>query len=401
MPVLYEAGREPGCPVGVSDTLKGTVFRDPGDAMIHRARFQNFKALKDVEITFDSRLTVLVGPNGSGKSSVLRGIYWLCQMAGTPHQFRQATALVSGMVKETYSGKGEDQLFELLDEANNGKSGIRFQTHPDSQRVYPDSKSNVAIYGTGNWLCQRIINSDEILVKPQSTATPPSTFTPAEFVELRPDRVSKPSLTTTTPPPIGSDGTGLASLMAYFKLYDEPRYDQVVELFQIIIPQVQRIRIDRVPADQQGPMGEGLIFDLPSRNGVPASAMSDGTLYALGLIVKILDPQRPKTLLIDNIDHGFHPKAQLTLVELLHKLLDEIPDLQIIATSHSPYILDRLQWNEVRVTSLRDDGSSVVARLEDHPDFDRWKDSMSPGEFWSTFYEEWAVKSKPALQPVP
>jgi hypothetical protein len=33
--------------------------------MITRAKFENFKALRDVEITFDSRLTVLVGPNCS------------------------------------------------------------------------------------------------------------------------------------------------------------------------------------------------------------------------------------------------------------------------------------------------------------------------------------------------
>ena len=47
--------------------------------MIHRAKFQNFKALRDVEVTFDSRLTVLVGPNGSGKTSVLQGVHALSQ----------------------------------------------------------------------------------------------------------------------------------------------------------------------------------------------------------------------------------------------------------------------------------------------------------------------------------
>jgi predicted ATP-dependent endonuclease of OLD family len=42
--------------------------------MINRASFRNFKALRDVDITFDSRLTVIVGQNGSGKTSVLQGL---------------------------------------------------------------------------------------------------------------------------------------------------------------------------------------------------------------------------------------------------------------------------------------------------------------------------------------
>jgi predicted ATPase len=181
--------------------------------------------------------------------------------------------------------------------------------------------------------------------------------------------------------------------MSYFKNEDEPRYAQVVELFRKVIPQIQGIRITRIQSGGAGgALAEGLIFDLPGRKGVPASAMSDGTLYALGLIVKILDPQRPKTLLIDDIDHGFHPKAQLTLVELLHNLLKEIPDLQIIATSHSPYILSGLKWEEVRVTALRDDGSAVIRPLTAHPNYEKWKESMSPGEFWSHAGEEWVVR---------
>src|SRR5688572_15751187 len=69
------------------DARTGSVRRDAetagsqGTAMITRAKFQNFKALRDVEITFDSRLTVLVGPNGSGKTSVLQGIMFLTQLA--------------------------------------------------------------------------------------------------------------------------------------------------------------------------------------------------------------------------------------------------------------------------------------------------------------------------------
>jgi hypothetical protein len=49
---------------------------------------------------------------------------------------------------------------------------------------------------------------------------------------------------------------------------------------------------------------------------------------------------------------------------------------------------------------LNDDGSAMCKPLTDHPDFERWKESMSPGEFWSTFYEDWLTKTREP-QPVP
>jgi len=89
----------------------------------------------------------------------------------------------------------------------------------------------------------------------------------------------------------------------------------------------------------------------------------------------------------------------MELISVLRKLLEQYPDLQIIATSHSPYILSKLEWNEVRVTGLKDDGSAICARLEDHPEVERWREAMTPGEFWSHAGDDWVKKldkSQPA-----
>lgn len=60
-------------------------------------------------------------------------------------------------------------------------------------------------------------------------------------------------------------------------------------------------------------------------------------------------------------------------------------------TTHSPYLLDNLKPTEVLLTTLKEDGSSTCASLIEHPDFDRWKDEMTPGEMWSVFGEKWAA----------
>lgn len=122
---------------------------------------------------------------------------------------------------------------------------------------------------------------------------------------------------------------------------------------------------------------------------IPAHAVSEGTLLALGLLTVIVNENRPKLLLLDDIEQALHPKALGDLVDALRGLLEKYPDLQILATSHSPYLLDHLEPEEIWLTNLDEEGHTVAGRLQDHPEFDDWKDEMSPGEFWSYVGEDW------------
>jgi predicted ATPase len=170
---------------------------------------------------------------------------------------------------------------------------------------------------------------------------------------------------------------------------------------QKVVPNVVRIRLDLEQFESNpAQFADTLIFDFKGASSVSPASVSDGTMFVLGLLSVILNPKQPKLILLDDFDHQLHPKAQMKLVDLLRKLLDQFQYLQIIATAHSPYILDHLKWNEVRIMALNDDGSAVCKPLTDHPDFERWKESMSPGEFWTTFYEDWPTKTREP-QPVP
>ncbi len=120
--------------------------------------------------------------------------------------------------------------------------------------------------------------------------------------------------------------------------------------------------------------------------------ISEGTLLILGILTFFMRPNPPQIFLIDDIDHGLHPRAQRDLVNTLREFLNKNPELQIIATSHSPYLLDCLEPSEVRLTTLLDDGSTACARLDEHPEFEKWKDEMAPGEMWSLFGEKWVAE---------
>jgi predicted ATP-binding protein involved in virulence len=114
------------------------------------------------------------------------------------------------------------------------------------------------------------------------------------------------------------------------------------------------------------------------------------------LLAALHAPARPNLVLLDDLDRGLHPKAQKELIALLRGLLDTNPDLQVIATTHSPYMLDCMDPREVRMTFLRQDGTTECAELSQHPKFEQWKDEMTPGEMWSLFGEKWLVEEVPA-----
>ncbi len=374
--------------------------------MIHRAKFQNFKALRDVEVTFDSRLTVLVGPNGSGKTSVLQGIHFFCLgLRNMPSAF---SYLPTTDLMFSREADGE-MVLELG--ADLGSEKYRHIRQIVGFR--PSGRDSVTQSMSRTEVAESADAPDEGWMLPPA-GVPQRGQLVTWFLRLDPAQLAAVSI----PRPqvfsgIEENGAGFASVLASLALSDPAKFQVLLRELRKVIPSVCGLRVWRVPvqrADRETVKidgdelvrhvtrdytGEQLIFDFDRAAGIPASMVSEGTLLMAGLLTTILSETGPRVVLLDDIDRGLHPKSQMELIGVLRKLLDQFPDLQIIATSHSPYILDKLQPNEVRVMALRDDGSAACARLEDHPKYPMWKDSMSPGEFWSHGGEDWVKQLTP------
>jgi predicted ATPase len=181
------------------------------------------------------------------------------------------------------------------------------------------------------------------------------------------------------------DGTGLHSALASMALNDPDSWQNLQADLRRIIFTIRRLRFTKTTPP-------ALLFDTVGAEDLAANQVSEGTLLVLGVLAALHASGRPNLVLLDDIDRGLHPKAQREFVELLRGLLEKNPNLQIVATTHSPYLLDRMEPNEVRMTILRDDGATVCAPLTSHPKFPKWKDEMTPGEMWSLFGEKWLVE---------
>lgn len=363
--------------------------------MIHRSKFQNFKALRDVEVTFDSRLTVLVGPNGSGKTSVLQGIHYLTQLArehNADPEFQFAN------LPEYRSAGCED-----WEAPNFGLCGRRDGEADDYEIGVAGTDEDASALGLVTLGTSRVIakgvpsgaalKNVEYFPRPQPRFGE-SRFDNSAILRFSARRLALPALARSQSPQIEKDGFGLATTLSHVKSKYPKQFEQILAALRRVIPNVTDVRFDKEHIPNTDYFGDVLLLDYKGAQGIKASHVSSGTLFALGLLTVALGPGSPNVILLDDLDNGLHPKAQMELIEVFRELLKQNAELQIIATSHSPYILDRLEWNEVRVTSLGDDGAAVCKPLTAHPDFERWKDSMSPGEFWGTFYEDWLNKPR-------
>jgi predicted ATPase len=353
--------------------------------MIDKVQIKYFKCLRDVAIGLE-RFTVFVGPNASGKSSILQALDVLCRA------FRGQEGSVEGELSQTLS-RGATAPVELA--AESGGKGYRYRSISLSSSGHP-LQSHLQFQlkmapgkpwsGEGRGLAPNLDSADWKHWPPNQDTSSPLPL--SVLLRLEASKLIPPNSASPDPAVMAPDGSGLHSALANMALNDPDSWQQLQANLRRIIPTIRRLRHTKAATHQPA----ALLFDVVAADSLPATQVSEGTLLVLGLLAALHASDRPNLILLDDMDRGLHPKAQTELIALLRGLLEAKPDLQLLATTHSPYLLDCMEANEVRMTHLSEDGSTVCASLSRHPKFQKWKDEMHSGELWSLFGEKWVTE---------
>lgn len=351
--------------------------------MIQKVSIRNFKSLRDVRIDLE-RFTVFVGPNASGKSSILQGMDLLCR------SFVGQEGSVEGELSQAVS-RGSNENVELAAEI--GGMGYRYRSHSASTPVSPHFPGQFgpvqgqAWSGEGRGMLAALSSAAWQHWTPRPGNQSPLPL--SVLLRLEASKLIPPGPGAPDPSVMAPDGSGVHSALANMALNDPDSWQQLQANLRRIIPTIRRLPHTKTNMGQPA----ALLFDTVGADSLPAGQVSEGTLLVLGLLTALHSAGRPNLVLFDDLDRGLHPKAQKELISLLRGLLETNPDLQILGTTHSPYLLDCMHPNEVRMTTLREDGATICASIERHPKFDKWKDEMAPGEMWSLFGEKWLTEA--------
>jgi len=361
--------------------------------MISEVSIKNFKSLRDVRVKLE-RFTVFVGANGSGKTSVLEAMH-------------NAVRAATGDPQKVFAHERHGDW--IYTRGGVGDLSIRCETAGGAFAVEATPPAGFPppphLLGKGRW---------DYRVTPTGPALATALESAAGLVSLRLNAtaLAQPSYSGVDPPRMDSTGAGLASVLASMALTDPGGFEHLIEVARGLIPRLRRVRFrkaavrkterelvqfgSRAVEDRRTRTfsGEMVLLDFENAENVSARAASEGTMLVLGLLTVLLGPARPRVILIDDLEHGLHPLAQKKLVAVVAQTLERFPDLQLLATNHSPYLLNYVPPEQVRIMAVGPDGDGQCGSLTDHPKFERWTREMAPGELWSIFGEKWLTEKQ-------
>lgn len=361
----------------------------PPSFRLAELRVQAWRAAHDEVRLPLGGLTALVGANGVGKSTLLLSLHELmaaCRFANPLKVFGGPAAAAGPRHRSAPAG-----LLSALSVRSDAGQTLGLTLREDEVMVELRATAGDALRRS-TW-AERAAG-DWTVFSPAWRAFADGVL----LLRLNPEALLEPAPVEKTT--VDDDGFGLASALAHLANTDPAVRDEVIAAVQRINPQVEAVRqiVHQVshPVHPQGARGwaDGaaapavayrLEVKLRGVGWLPARMLSEGTLLALG-VHTALRGNKPRLLLLDDIDRGLHPRAQRELAAQLRQWVED--GAQVLTTTHSPIMLDALDPEDVVVVRGGPTGAQV-ARLTDHPEWSAWSGAMRPGEFWTWVGEDW------------
>lgn len=387
---------------------------------IRAARFVGFKSLADVLLPLRHRFVLIVGRNASGKSSLLDGVHLVSQLCvAVPEderlQMRRWARVFRGRhAVERVRTRGRDSML-LGVSSDDVAVWLRADgTHGE----FPSEGATTVAIGGADQIAHRPIGKGRVaeITNQQPYGELRSFFAQPKLagfgasvrLRLNAERAAAPALSRDEVPRVEDDGSGLPAVLNWLAANEPAVRGRIVEDLARVVPGVRGIRgpftpveVERLTHVQVGgtltsvpsvepQMGFGLEIDLHESGYLPADLVSEGTLLTLALLT-VVHTSGAKLVLLDDIDRGLHPAAQIALAACLRRVLEQQPGLQIVATTHSPYLVDEMQGDEVVVLGIDRHGHTQARLLSEHPEWSKFQGSLGTGEFWSSVSDEWVT----------
>jgi len=361
-----------------------------GIPRIESLRVENYRALRKVELDNLTPMTVLLGPNGSGKSTIFDVFNFLseCFQYGLRHAWdrrgrgkelksRGSTGPIVFELKYREQPKDPIITYHLaIDEGSKGPEVVEeWLQWRRGQKGQPfrflEFRRGLGRAVSGELPDAEDQRKDTTLRSPDliavntlgQLAEHPRVAALREFITDW--YVSYLSIDQTRNQPeagpqerLSKGGENLPNVIQYLKEQHPERLEHIFSVLRDRIP-----RLERVEAE---PMPDGRLLlqikDAPFEQPVLSKFASDGTMKMLAYLTVLYDPEPPRFIGIEEPENFLHPRL---LPELAEECRAAAERSQLLITSHSPFLLNAMRADEVRVLYRDEQGFTQAVRACD------------------------------------
>lgn len=360
--------------------------------MITSMHIENFKCFKDFDINLGP-FNVLIGPNDTGKTVFLQAVQLLGLSHGDPPN-------AANILERAKSGPAGIREFSLdldlnavlrITQVSEWKQMI-WRINPDNKpvfrasEVFPDGQSSVVISSTRP--SHLVAKFGVCVPKEFKELSVPSILADSYFkrvacYRLRPELLRQTSKLSDE---FDQDGKGFPALLDTISRTDREVFLQLEKEFYRRFPYYSRIEL---PVEKQAG-SLGIRFRTVNNELLWPQSVSDGVMLALAFLAVSYQLDPPKILLIEEPENGVHHGSLKDIVETLKQLSTD-KGVQVILTTHSPYLLDGVDPGVVQVFQKDDEGAVHAKRLSDFEGADEISEMFSTGEKWSLLAEKYGI----------
>ena len=359
------------------------------NAWVEELNVENFLSLENVNIKL-GKLTVLVGLNASGKSNVVKALTLLNRLKKDS---------VIDICRSNFKMEKLEQLFHTLE--SNLKLGVHMKAGNKklSYEILIDSGGRIVkeiiMLGT-NDLLTRDENGKVVYLTDQETKSVGSVGqTYSIFVSLPGDSHSlirkmgdvlgNICVYSFNPDEIKStsnsgfnlelerNGSNLAQVLHTLLSYDRKKFDAVQGVMRDLIPEIEEIN---VPPTEPGDKVYLAMRERWVSKPLKYANIADGTLRILAFTSALY--LGGTVIVFEEPENCVHPYLFETIIDLCGKA-----PCQVIMTTHSPYLINRLPPEDLRLVKKMK-GDTTIKTVENKKKVKRMLEEggLSLGEVW-------------------
>ncbi len=397
----------------------------PVPLLLDRVELERFKAVAKSGPIALRPFNVVIGRNGAGKSTLLEALQWIdramrediraaCeryygihdlinvggpatrrsfalqlwwrqQDSRKPYQYRYALKV----------GERRDRTPEIVNEELDDFTGPRlqspiFQTETDEGRlVSPSSRGPSVIFDDPERLALGFtprLGRPQKLIGASSLSPLRDFWSRAVFLRLSPNSLaqSSPPRRKVSDALLDEEGHRLPALLNELT---DPQRQQLVGWIQDVLQDITGVEVSTPQSARDEEVFYSLVEEMPASRRrstrtafpIPAWMLSEGTRRITALFALLVHDPPPSLLCIEEIENGLDPWTLVTILRHLQSAADR--GIQIIVTTHSPWLLDHVEFDAI-LHVQRTGGETRYQRFADRTSVQAFQGKAPPGAIY-------------------